>query len=121
MNKYFNKYTKQYSYIFLAAYLFLIALTIFHYHHYDFQQGNYNFEQVPENQTTNPFDKYFALNGDCIVLHFTKTIDNINYVPVLNSESVNIEIYLSLNTHNRVPKLQINNNHYLRAPPSKFS
>ncbi len=119
MTDYFNKYTKQYSYIFLGAYLFLISLTIFHYHHYDFHQGDYNLEQIPESQTPNPFDKFSDVNGECIVAHFSNTIDNINYVPVLSSEAANSEVYLSLNNDNKVPKREFGYKHHLRAPPSK--
>lgn len=118
MNKYFNKYRKQYSFTFLGAYLFLISLTIFHYHHYNLQQGNYNFEQVPQDQSTNPFDRFFNLNGECIVEHFISTIDNISYFPALRSETINREVYLSLNVQNKVPKQEFNYKHHLRAPPS---
>ncbi len=118
---YFNKYKRQYSFIFLGAYLFLIALTIFHYHHYDFQQGNYKLEQTPQNQTPNPFDKFFSLNGECIVAHFINTIDKINYVPVLSSEAANNEVCLLLNIQDKIPKQEFNYKHHLRAPPSKFS
>ena len=79
----FNKYIKQYFTIFLGAYLFLISLTIFHYHYYDFHQGHYNIEQFPESQTPNPFDKFTDINSECIVAHFSNSIDNVNYVPVL--------------------------------------
>lgn len=118
---YFNKNIKQYSYIFLSAYLFLISLTIFHYHHYDFKQGNYNLEQVPESQVPNPFDKFTDVNGECIVAHFSNTIDNINYIPVLSSEAANSEIFLSLKNDNKVPKREFSYIYCLRAPPSKLS
>ncbi len=118
---YLNKYAKPYSYIFLSAYLFLVSLTIFHYHHYDFQQGNYELEQSPEHQTTNPFDKYFELNGECIVAHFTNTINNFNYVPVLSSEAANHKVYFSLIYNSKLSNQKYNYNHYLRAPPSKLS
>lgn len=118
MKKNFNKYKRHYSYIFLGAYLFLISLTIFHYHHYDFWQGNYNLEQTPQDQSTNPFDKFFNLTGECIVSHFINTIDNISYVPILTSESINSEIYFSLCNRNKIPKQEFNYKHHLRAPPS---
>ncbi len=118
---YYNKYTRQYSYIFLSAYLFLITLTIFHYHHYDFQQGNYKLEQNSESQTPNPFDKFTDVNGECIVTHFSNSIDNINYVPVLSSETANCEVYFILDNHNKVPKQEFNYKHNLRAPPLNFS
>ena len=117
LNKYFYKYPKQYSLIFLGAYLFLISLTIFHYHHYDFRQGNYNLEQIPGSQSPNPFDKFSDVNGECIVAHFSNTIDNINYVPFLSSEAANTGFYFSLNTHDKVPKYVINYINHLRAPP----
>ena len=117
----FYKYIKFYSYIFLSAYLFLISLSVFHYHHYDFQQGNYKLEQVPESGIPNPFDKFSDVNGECIVKHFISSIDNINYVPFLCSEAVNIEYSFSLNTHDKVPKQEINYINYLRAPPPQFT
>ena len=120
MNKYFNKYTKQYSYIFLSTYLFLVSLTIFHYHHYDFQLGNYNLEQTQENQTPNPFDKFTDVNSECIVVHFSTSVVNINYVPIFNTKIENKEVYLSLR-NNKVPKQEFNYKHHLRAPPSKLS
>jgi hypothetical protein len=118
---YFSKYTRQYVFIFLSAYLFLISLTIFHYHHYNFQQGIYNFEQVPKDQPANPFDKFFNLNGECVVEHFVSTIDKINYVPALSPETANIEVDQLLNNHNKVPKQEFNHNPQLRAPPVKYS
>lgn len=121
MTNFFNKYTKEYSYIFLAAYLFLISLTIFHYHHYDFQQGHYNLEQIPESQIPNPFDKFSDVNGECIVTHFSNTIDNISYIPIISSEIADYNIYLPLKKNNRVPKQEFNFKHRLRAPPSKLS
>ena len=121
MKNYFNKYRKQYSYIFLPAYLFLISLTIFHYHHYDFRQGNYNLEQIPVNQTPNPFDKFSDINGECIVAHFSNSIDNISYVPVISSEIADYNIYLPIKKNNRIPKQEIHFKHHLRAPPSELS
>jgi hypothetical protein len=118
---YFSKYTGKYACIFLGAYLFLILLTIFHYHHYNFQQGNYKLEQIPESQSPNPFDKFSEVNGECIVSHFANTIYNINYVLILNSEIANSEVCLSLNSDNIFPKLEFNYKPYLRAPPSKLS
>ncbi len=121
MKKYLYKFTRQYSYIFLYAYLFLISLTIFHYHHYNFQQENYNLVPVPESQTPNPLDKFSDVNGECIVAHFSNSIDNINYVPIFNSEIANSEVCLSLNSDNIFPKLEFNYKHHLRAPPLKVS
>jgi hypothetical protein len=121
VNKYFYKYKSHYSSIFLGAYLFLISLTIFHYHHYDFRQGNYNLEQIPESQSPNPFDKFTDVNSECIVAHFSNTIDNINYVPVISSEIADYCVFISLNKNNNVPKQEYNYKHHLRAPPSIFS
>ena len=118
---YLNKYAKLYSYVFLSAYLFLVLLTIFHYHHYDFQQGKFNLEQSPEHQNTNPFDKYFELNGECIVAHFINTISNINYFPVLSSEAANHKVYFSLVYNSKLSKQKFNCSSQLRAPPSKLS
>ena len=121
MKKYFCKYTRQYSYIFLTAYLFLISLTIFHYHHYNFLQGNFNLEQVPLNQPPNPFDKFADVNGECIVTHFTNSIDNFNYIPVFSRYAADTGINFSLFGNNKVSKQEFNYKHHLRAPPSKLS
>ncbi len=118
---YFHKYIKFYSYIFLSAYLFLISQSVFHYHHYDFQQGNYKLKQVPESGIPNPFDKFSDVNGECIVIHFISSIDNINYVPFLSSEEVNIECYLLLNKHEKAPIQDFKYINHLRAPPPQFS
>ena len=120
MNNYFNKYSKQYSYIFLSAYLFLISLTIFHYHQYDFTQGNYWLEQSHENQTPNPFDKFTDVNGECAVVHFSNSVVNIYYVPIFNTKIESSEFYLSIR-NNKVPKQEFNYEHHLRVPPSKIS
>lgn len=118
---YFNKYAQLYSYIFLSAYLFLISLTIFHYHHYNFQAGNYKLTQSSENHTHNPFDKFSDVDSECIVSHFSNTIDNISYVPIFSSKNADCDFFLLLKNNDKVPKQEFNYKHHLRAPPSKLS
>jgi hypothetical protein len=120
MRKYVYKYSRHYSYLFLSAHLFLIGLTVFHYHHYNFQAGNYNFE-LNGKENPSPIDNLVDVNNECIVSHFSNTISTTNYVPVIISEKNNNKTYFTLENKDKSPYHILYKHSLLRAPPSKLS
>jgi hypothetical protein len=117
MQKYIYKYYRQYTYLFLSAYLFLIALTIFHYHKYNFQEGNYDFE-LNTKENASPIDNLADVNSECTVSHFSNTISNSSYAPVVIPERNNDKTYFVLENKNELPYQILYKHNPLRAPPS---
>ena len=112
----FIKYRKPTANIFLAAYLFFIGLTIFHYHHIDIQNDVYKI--VNDNGTEqNLFDKLVDLTHECTIQQIANSIIDLNFAAHFNSfkdnseqEFVNNEVIESTSI------TQFNNNPH-RAPP----
>ena len=110
------KYSRYYSYLFLSAYLLLIAITVFHYHNVDLVEGNYQLE-CTGNSSSGPFDRLIDLNHECLITQFSSTVININYAPKLFSRKYDNEVYFILDRHNRLPYHFLYKHSLLRAPP----
>jgi hypothetical protein len=118
MSKYFIKYNKQYSYLFLASYLLLVSLTIFHYHHVNIQSGFYNYESRTESDNPGPFDKQIDFTHECTVQQFTSTVLNYSFNGIFISErDVKPQVYIPIVIEILPTNLHYNSNP-LRAPPS---
>ncbi len=79
-----NKYRKKITYFVLIPYLFLVSLTIFHYHHVDIQNGDYKFENEFSGRNSNPLDSRDDLTHECMVQQFASTIINYSFTGVFN-------------------------------------
>ena len=119
MQKYICKYSRYYSYLFLSAYLFLIALTIFHYHNVDLKEGNYQIE-CAGNTASGPLDKLIDLHHECLITQFSSTLLNINYAPKLFSRKYDNKVYFILDRQNRLPHHFLSKHNLLRAPPVRL-
>lgn len=121
MINYISKYKKDFSYLLLAGYIFLIGLTIFHYHHIEVRNGNYQVNSPSEKNTTAPIDILTGLDNECIVSHFTSTISSINYFPEIFYNSNDNQIYTFLEKPDKLIYIILFKNNPLRAPPSVLS
>ena len=121
MRNYIYKYSRYHGYLFLSAYLFLISLTVFHYHNVDILEGNYRIESDSGNSAATPFDRLIDLNHECLVTQFSSTVLNINYAPMLFSRKYVNKVYFLLDRHNRLPFHVLFKHSLLRAPPSLLS
>jgi hypothetical protein len=118
MQSYIYKYKKEYSYLLLSGYLFLVGLSVFHYHHINLENGNYKVESSQQGNSEIPIDKLLGLDNECIVTHFASTISNISYVPKIVSGIDNNEVYISFENPDKLPHIKLSKNNLLRAPPS---
>ncbi len=113
-----NKYRKIIAYSVLFAYLFLISLTIFHYHHVDIQTGNYKLSNNVNRTNSNPLDSRDDLTHECMVQQFASTVIDYNFTHVFNFIQQNAEQNFSfLSIINSQPKPLYNSNQH-RAPPN---
>lgn len=113
----FHKYRKRYASIALFSYMFLVALTIFHYHHVDLQEGHYSIESGQETEA-GPFDKIIDLTHECTIHQFANTVINFNLVADLNLLKVTSEHESSLIEIVKQPTNPHYNSNPHRAPPS---
>ena len=67
----------------LFSYLFLVSLTIFHYHHVDMNEGNYAFANYSDTGES-PFDKIIDLTHECMIQQFAGTVINLTHLDGLN-------------------------------------
>ncbi len=111
-----NKYRKNYSYIILASYLFLIALTVFHYHHVDIQNGNSKIENNNGSQN-DPFDKIIDLTHECTIQQFANTVINYDFTGVFNLINIKTAQSFSFDKILRLTARPIYNSNPHRAPP----
>ena len=110
------KYRRKYAYAALFSYLFLVSLTIFHYHHVDMVEGNYSVESSSGTEQS-PFDKLIDVTHECTVQQFAGTVINLNYSEELNIINVvNEEKFLfnEKEIHYYAPRYNGNPH---RAPP----
>jgi len=113
-----DKYRQRYAVTLLLPYLFLVGLSIFHYHNIDIQNGNYKLINHTNEGRTNPLDSREDLTHDCTIMQFANTVLNYNFTSVLGfikntgveNISVNVKVYFNYELH-------FNSNPH-RAPPS---
>ncbi len=79
MFNHLDKYRKRYTSALLLPYLFLIALSIFHYHHVNIDSGNYKIERHTGNGTANPSDSRDDLTHECVIMQFASTVLNYSF------------------------------------------
>ena len=118
MQNYLYKYKRHYSSLLLSGYLFLVALSVFHYHHINLQNGNYKIESNSQANSDAPIDKILGLESECVVTHFAGTISIISYVPKIISGIDNSAVYISLENYDKLLYTKLSKNNLLRAPPS---
>jgi hypothetical protein len=118
MINYISKYRKHYSYLLLSGYLFLVALSVFHYHHIDILKGNYQFNSLSGENASAPIDILVGLDNECIVSHFASTISSINYFPENYFRYEASKTYTSFESPGKLFCVVLFRNNPLRAPPS---
>lgn len=112
-----NKYRKKITYSVLFPYLFLVSLTIFHYHHVDIQNGNYKFENDVSRTNSNPLDSRDDLTHECMVQQFASTVIDYNFTHVFKFvQKYYKQDYSFFNIISLQPKPHYNSNQH-RAPP----
>ena len=75
-----RKYRKKYAALMLFSYLFLVTLSILHYHHVDIQEGNYYFISNTQNGGSGPFDKLIDGTHECTIQQFASTVLDYDYI-----------------------------------------
>jgi hypothetical protein len=118
MINYISKFRKSYTYLLLAGYLFVIALSVFHYHHIDILKGNYQIDSLPGENASAPIDVLVGMDSECIVSHFASTISFSNCFPEIYFSQDASKTYTSLETHDKLFFVILSGNNPLRAPPS---
>lgn len=113
----YHKYRKQYAVTMLFAYLFLVSLTVLHYHHIDIQEGNFKIETGCADTTTNPFDKEVDLTHECTVQVVAHSVWDFNFNTTFNFVIVIGEQQFTINEIVQSPSNPHFKNNPLRAPP----
>jgi len=80
----YHKYRKEFAALTLLSYLFLVALSIFHYHHVDILEGNYALESSFPDTGSNPFDKLIDSTHECTIQQFASTVINYSFTNVFD-------------------------------------
>ncbi len=117
MINHISKYRKHWAYLLMGGYIFLVALSIFHYHNIDLRNGNYQVTSHSEKNTA-PIDVLAGLDNECIVSHFASTISSINYFPEIFYSSDENQLYTFLENPRKLLCVVLFRNNPLRAPPS---
>ncbi len=120
MRNYIYKYSRYHGYLFLSAYLFLIALTVFHHHNINLMEGNYKLESNSGDSDTTPFNRLIDFHHECLITQFSSTVLNISYAPKLFARENDNKGYFIIDRHNRLPYHILAKHSLLRAPPSFF-
>ncbi len=114
------KYKKRFSYLLLLVYLFVVALSVFHYHQIDIRSGNYQLNSSRDKNTAVPVDALVGLDAECIVTHFTSTISSINYFPEISRAGSDSRVFSFLEQPDKLSYVVLFRNNPLRAPPVVF-
>lgn len=118
MRFYYHKYRKDYAAVMLLAYLFLVSLSIFHYHHVDLQEGNLKIESGCAETGSNPFDRLIDFNHECMIQQFAHTVLDYNHITVFNFVQNTGEQEFISNEIIQYPSYSHYNSNPFRAPPS---
>ncbi len=113
----YHKYRKQYAVIMLLAWLFLVALSIFHYHHIDIQEGNFRIETGSASTSSNPFDKEVDLTHECIIQVFAHSVLDYNFKTTFDFLGISSGQEFNYKEIVRSPSNPHYNGNPLRAPP----
>jgi hypothetical protein len=119
MINYISKYRRHFTSLLLGGYIFLVALSIFHYHNIDLRNGNYQVTSHSEKNTA-PIDVLVGLDNECIVSHFASTISSINYFPEIFYSSDENQLFTFLENPRKIFYVILSRNNPLRAPPSNL-
>ena len=112
-----DKYRRKFASVVLVSYLFLVSLTIFHYHHVNIQNGNYRLENNCGATGSNPLDKRDDLTHECTIQQFANTILNYSFTTVFNIIENTGKQDFSLNEILPPTSLPHYNSNPHRAPP----
>lgn len=116
MTKKIIKYKRFISSTFLFSYIFLIALSVFHYHHVNIQNDSYKIVNEKSSEA-NPFDKLVDLTHECTIQQFASTVSNYNHVVPLASIRNIGEQCFTLSEYKKNLFSSTDENNPLRAPP----
>ena len=97
----YHKYRKEFAAIMLLSYLFLVSLSIFHYHHVDIVEGNYTIESSGPETGSNPFDKLIDSTHECTIQLFAHSVLDYNHIKVFNFVQNTGEQELSIREENQ--------------------
>ncbi len=117
MKLFSEKYRNKFAALMLLSYLFLVGLSIFHYHHIDIQTGHFEFADGNCNSTANPFDKLVDLTHTCVVQQFASTVLNYSFISIFDSIKINFIENISFSLKQNYPFAPHYNNNRHRAPP----
>ncbi len=118
MFKFLEKYRRLYTAALLAPYLFLVGLSILHYHNIDIQNGNYKLVNQVNEGSANPLDPREDLTHNCTIMQFAGTLLVYNFSSVLGFIKNSGEEYLpSIAKITFIFVPHYNSNPH-RAPPS---
>ncbi len=117
MQKIYQKYQRAFGISLLIPYLFLVAVTIFHYHHVDIRAGNYGISNSTAQGNDSPFDKLIDLSHNCSVQQFSGTVLNFTYVVSYNTEKNKFVQSVSIIQNEKLILQTDSKDNSLRAPP----
>ncbi len=111
------KYRRKYAALLLFSYLFLLSLTVLHYHHVNLDKGDVRVE-LDGGGGTSPFAKIIDLTHECTVQQFANTVLNYSFTGVFNViENRGGQEFL-FDEPTRIPIKSYFNSNALRAPPA---
>jgi len=118
MSNYIYKYKKRFSYLLLLVYLFVVALSVFHYHQIDIRNGDFQVSGSQDKNNSVPIDALAGLDAECIVTHFISTISSVNYFPEISYTGSDNQVFTSLEHPDKLCYVVSFGNNPLRAPPA---
>ena len=118
MFKLLYKYRNKYTAALLLPYLFLVGLSILHYHNVDIQIGNYKLVNQTNDGTTNPLDPREDLTHECTIMQFATTVLNFNFSSVLSFIKNSGVENISFTTETNYTYVTHFNSNPHRAPPA---
>jgi hypothetical protein len=113
----YHKYRKEFAIVILLSYLFLVALSIFHYHHVDILAGNYMLESSAPETGASPFDKLIDTTHECTIQQFAHTVLDYNHIKVFDFVQNTCEQELPIKEINQHPLDSNYDNNPHRGPP----
>ncbi len=113
----YHKYRKEFAAVMLLSYLFLISLSICHYHHVDIIEGNYSLENGCAGTDSNPFDKLIDSTHECMIQQFAHTVLDYNHIKVFNFVQNTGEQEFSIKEINQHPLDSHYDSNPHRGPP----
>jgi len=117
MKLFSEKYRNKFAALMLLSYLFLVGLSVFHYHHVDIRNGNFELSS-DNNSGSSPFDKLVDLTHSCVIQQFANSVLNFSFTSVFNCVKLNGVENISFSLKQNYTYDPHFNSNPLRAPPS---